>query len=144
MKVTARVFDRATHAQKRYARLKEHFAHFYDGVTYLSELASPIKDITLSAELATNCFDVSFLGMKLRFHFVACYGQDEELRGKVVVVREAPAFSECPDIVGSFLFNGQGISDFEATDGEGELDMAYSAAEIVLHFLDQSLAKPLP
>lgn len=144
MKLTDKVFDRIDHVGRRYAQFSEIFAQFLKGCTYLTDPSSPVKGIALSVSLDQNHFDVLFAGMVVRFHFVAGYGADSALTGRVIVIRVSPTFSDTPDIIGSFLFNGQGITDFEVSDGSDKLEIEYNAAEIVLHFLDQALAKPLP
>ena len=144
MKLISKVFDRAAYAQKRYGRLNEHFVQFLAGAAFLTEPASPVKGLAFSEALNANYFDAFFLGMQIRFRLHAYYGSDDALLGKVVVVREVPTFSEVSDIIGSFSFNGQGTTDFEVAEGADNIEMKYSAAEIILHFLDLSLGKPLP
>ncbi len=144
MKLTEKVFDRIDHVARRYARFKEGFASFLKGTEYLTDSSSPIKGLSLIASLDENHFDVLFVGITIRFSFLVVYGTDGILSGRVVVVRVSPTFSDKKDIIGSFSFNSQGTTDFETLDGNDKLDIGYNAAEIVLHFLDQALAKPVP
>lgn len=144
MKLTEKVFDRVDHVARRYARFNEGFSSLLKGAEYLTEPSSPIKGLSLNASLDQNFFEVLFAGMTIRFCFFVAYGIDGALAGRVGVVRVRPTFSDTQDIIGSFSFNGQGITDFDTSDGNDKLEISYNAAEIVLHFLDQALAKPLP
>lgn len=144
MKLTAKVFERMDHVARRYDRLKEGFSNFLKGSEYLTESSSSIKGLSLEASLDENHFDVMFAGITIRFFFLIAYSTDGVLSGRVVVIRINPTFSDEKDIIGSFSFNSQGTTDFETLDGNDKLEIGYNAAEIVLHFLDQALAKPVP
>jgi len=144
MKLTENVYDRADHAAKRYARFKEAFACFLKGAAHLTEPTFPIKGLSIGPFLDTNQFDVTFVGMTIRFRFLMLYDTDNTLTGRVVVARNPPAFSDTPEIIGAFSFNGHGITDFEIDEDRDKLGIEYYASEIILHFLDKALAKPLP
>lgn len=144
MKLTEKVFDRIDHVARRFARFSEGFAGFLKGAEYLTEPSSPIKGLSFNAALDKNFFEALFAGMTIRFCFFVAYGTDGVLAGHVVVIRVRPTFSDTPDIIGSFSFNSHGITDFDTLDGNDKLEISYNAAEIILHFLDQALAKPLP
>ncbi|MBU0910489.1 MAG: hypothetical protein KKA54_15705 [Proteobacteria bacterium] len=144
MKLTENVIDRAEYAAKRYDSFKEAFVRFMKGAAYLTEPSSPIRGLSIEPSLDKNHFDVTFVGMTIRFCFLVQYGTDNALTGRVVIVRETPTFSDTPDIIGAFSFNGKGVTDFDVAEGDDKLEIEYNAVEIVLHFLDQALAKPFP
>lgn len=143
MKLTEKVFDRIAHVARHYSRIQDRFASFLKETEYLTKSSSPIKGLSINASLEDNYFDVLFAGMTIRFSLLVTYSSDGVSSGRVVVVRVSPVFSDKKDIIGSFTFNGQGITDFESADDNDKLDIGYNASEIVLHFIDQAIAKPL-
>lgn len=128
---------------RRYSDLKARFDSFFNEAQYLLDPSSKIVNLSFDAVLDKNYFEVSFAGMQLRFQFVPSFLEDGSLHGTVYCLRESPNFTESKDIIGTFTFNGRGITNFEVDDGNDALEIGYNAAEIIMHFVNQALAKPL-
>ena len=145
MKLTEDVLNRTVNAQKQHRRLKAiFFENFRRGAEYLTDEECPIKDLTLASSLDENYFDIFFLEMQIRFRFFTYYGADDVLTGKVAVLRQSPTLSKTPDVIGGFSFNAEGMTDFEAAEGNKKIEIGHGAKAIILHFIDQALLKPLP
>lgn len=128
---------------RRYPDLKARFDSFFNGAQYLLAPASSIVNLSFEANLDKNYFDVLFAGMRLRFKFIPFTLEDSSLHGSVFCLRESPKFIESKDIIGTFTFNGRGITNFEVDDGNDALEIEYNAGDIIMHFVNQALAKPL-
>ena len=145
MKLTEDVLNRTVDAQKKHRRMKAiFFENFRRGAEFLTDEEGPIKELMLGSSPEENYFDIFFLEMQIRFRFFTCYGADDALTGKVVVLRQSPALSKIPDVIGGFSFDAEGITDIEAAEGNGKIEIGRSAQQIILHFIDQALLKPLP
>jgi len=143
MQLTDDVLHRVMQAERQYVRLKQIFASFLDNANYLVSPQSAIKSIRLEVSPEGDFLDVFFAGIQVRFLFLICSGEDGSHRGNIVCSREAPNFSQCKDIVGSFTFSSAGITDFEVADGHDKIEMGYHANEIILHFVDKTIGTPL-
>ena len=135
MKFDHMVLKRSASAHLQYARLKQAFKEFVDaGSAYLARPDPPIAGIKLEVNLHENYFDVFFVGMHVRFQFLVRKGTDGAMIGAVVVVRKSPTFSNEPDLIGSFMLTPEGKTEYEDA----------TAAEVVLHWLDEALEHQMP
>ena len=144
MKPSKHIFEQANFTLKRYGRYKEIFKRFFNSAKLLTKPDTPVEGVVLKPLLDENYFDTFFGGMRIRFLFLESYGVDDILMGKIVAVRVWPTFSESPDIIASFTFDGEGFTDFEVADGNDKVNIEYKAAEIILLILDLALRKPFP
>jgi len=141
MKITDRIVDRTAFAARVHGYLKWHFERFFHSAGYLMQPTSPVKGLVLRPVLDMDYFEVSFLGMRIRFQFVLQCASDGFLGGKVIAVRESYGLPNCDGNVGGFMFDAQGFTDFDDSMSGGRLDIGYGAAEIILHFFDQAIIK---
>jgi hypothetical protein len=144
MKLSKQIFDQANSSLKKYGRFKEIFKRFFNSANFLTAPDTPVEGVVFKPFLDENYFDTYFDGMRIRFLFLQNYVSDDELMGKIVAVRVWPTFSETPDIVASFTFDGEGFTEFEIANGQDKVNIEYKAAEIILLVLDQALRKPFP
>lgn len=144
MELTKNVIERIAHVDKRYVRFRQVFATFVERAQLLVGPDSNIKGLRLETSAQENILDVFFAEMQIRFLLLVCYGEDGSPRGRVVCSREIPNLSDTNDILGSFSFSGQGATDFDVEQGHDPVEMEYHAIEIVLHFLNLAIGKPLP
>lgn len=143
MKLIPNNHEKSIQTGRRYLELKARFDSFFNGAQYLLDPSSKIVNLSFDASLDNNYFNVLFAGMQLRFQFVPSLLEDSSLHGVVYCLRESPKFIESKDIIGTFIFNGRGITDFEVDDGNDRLEIEYNAGDIIMHFVNQALAKPL-
>lgn len=143
MKLIPNSHEKIIQIGRRYSDLKARFHSFFNGAQYLLDPSSRIANLAFEAVLDKDYFDVSFAGMQLRFQFVPSFLEDGSLHGTVYCLRESPKFNEPKDIIGTFTFNGRGITNFEVDEGDDALEIEYNAGEILMHFVHQALAKPL-
>lgn len=144
MKLPEKINERASFAAKRYAKLKDIFGQFFaESARCLGDARSPVKGVDLVPSLDANYFDASFVGMKIRFLFSAQYNTDNSLMGQIVALRENQKSSNTLEVIGRLSFDGQGITDFEEADGNEKLEITHIAPEIILHFFEQALSKPM-
>lgn len=141
MELTKRAETRIVHAERQYLRLNRVFSSFVERASFLEGSQSPLTTFKPLASPDGDSLDVVGVGIHLKFVFLLCYGQDGTPKGRVVCLRETPRFSEAKDIIGSFTFSGSGTTDFEIKDGEDTVEMDYHTIEIILHFVDQAIAK---
>lgn len=144
MELTKNVFERIAQVDKRHVRFMQIFATFVERVQFLGGPNSTIKGIKLEAAAQENILDVFFAGIRIRFLLLVCYGEDASPRGRVVCSRKIQNLFDTNDIVGSFTFSGQGVTDFDVEQGHESVEMEYHAIDIVLHFVNLAIGKPLP
>ncbi len=143
MKPSKQIFDHANFTTKRYGRYKEIFKRFFNSAKLLTEPDTPVEGVVFKPSLDENYFDIFFDGTRLRFLFLESYAADDTLMGKIIAVRVWPTFSESPDIIASFTFDGEGFTNFEVADGHDKVNIEYKSAEIILLIFDLALRKPL-
>lgn len=139
MNIENNIVNKIVYAERRYVRLKEKFAEFAQGAEYFLDPGCEIKSVVVSVSENCEYFDAFFATIQIRFHFTVCYAADNSLRGKVICILQSPSFTDTKKIIGTFTFNGQGEADFEVPKSADKIELAYSAVEIVLHFLDQGI-----
>ena len=145
MKLTTDIISRIDNTQKQHRRMKAIFlGNFRRGAEFLTDEEGLFKELSLGSSLEENYFDIFFLEMQIRFHFSTCYGADDALTGNVAVLRQSPTFTKTPDVIGNFSFNIEGITDFEVAEGNDRIELGRYSKEIILHFINQALLKPLP
>ncbi len=144
MKLAKQIFDQANYTMKMYGRYKEIFKRFFNSAKFLTQADTPVEGVVLKPMLEENYFDVFFSGVRIRFLFLANYGEDGVFAGKIVAVRVWPTFSETPDIIASFTFDGEGFANFELANDSDKINIEFKAAEIVLLVLDAVVRKPFP
>jgi hypothetical protein len=143
MKIIENVHEKTVAASKRYSRLKSGFERFYSGGQYLTAQQSRLENFVFQPFLESNYFEVLFLGMQIRFLFVSLYDENNSLQGNVICTKYHFGHSEKLIQIGTFKFDGQGMTDFEVDEGQDRLEIEYNAPEIILHFINQALATPL-
>lgn len=144
MQISHKVVDEIIHVERRYARLAQIFAEFVERAQYLAGENSPLKTLKLQVSADGNSLDAIFAGIHLRFQLLPVYGEDGSVRGRVVCSRQVPGLYKDSDVLGSFTFFGNGNTDFNVEEGGDPIDMEYHAIEIVLHFVQMAIQKPLP
>ena len=142
MELSENIIEQVVQATRQYGRLKGAFARFVERASLLATSQSPIQGVRFAASPESDFLDVFVAGIQLRFQFHLCYGKDRSARGSIVCSREAPCFAETKDIVGSFTFSGNGITDIEVKDGGDKPEMDYHAIYIIAYFIDKAIAKP--
>jgi hypothetical protein len=143
MKLIPNSHDKMIHVSRRYLDLKARFDGFFNGAQYLLDPSSKIVNLAFDTALEKDYFDVLFTGMQIRFKFIPFALEDGSLHGSVYCLRESPRFIESKDIIANFTFNGRGITNFEVDEGSDALEIEYNAGDIIMHFVNQALAKPL-
>ena len=143
MKISHKVVDEIIHIERRYTRLTQIFAGFVERAQYFVEENSPLKALELKVSADGSSLDANFAGIHLRFQLLPGYGDDGSVRGRVVCSRQIPGLYKESDILGSFTFLGNGNTDFEVEQGGDPIEMEYHAIEIVLHFVQMAIQKPL-
>lgn len=143
MQISHKVVDEIIHVERRYTRLTQIFAGFVERAKYLVGENSPLKAFKLKVSADENSLDAIFAGIHLRFQLLPGYGEDGSVRGRVVCSRQVPGLYKESDILGSFTFLGNGNTDFEVEQGSDPIEMEYHAIEIVLHFVQMAIQKPL-
>ncbi len=143
MKISHKVVDEIIHIERRYTRLTQIFAGFVERAQYLVGENSRLKVLKLKVSADGSSLDAIFAGIHLRFQLLPGYGEDGSVRGWVVCSRQIPGLYKESDILGSFTFLGNGNTDFEVEQGGDPIEMEYHAIEIVLHFVQMAIQKPL-
>lgn len=143
MQISHKVVDEITNFERRYTRLTQIFVDFVERAHYLVGEHSPLKALKLKVSVDGSSLEAIFAGIHLRFQLLPGYGEDGSVRGRVVCSRQIPGLYKESDILGSFTFLGNGNTDFEVEQGSYPIDMEYHAIEIVLHFVQMAIQKPL-
>ena len=144
MKLTENVYNRIVATQKQHIRLKAlFFENFKRGAEFLTDEEAPIKGLTLTPSLEGNYFDISYLDMQIRFAFFTYYGADDVLTGKVVALRKITALTSITDVIGNFSFDIDETTDFEVAEGDKKIEIGYRSKDILLHFIELAILKPM-
>lgn len=143
MQISHKVVDEIIRVERRYTRLTQIFASFVERAQYLVGENSQLKALKLKVSADGSSLDAIFAGIHLRFQLLPGYGEDEVVRGRVVCSRQIPGLYKESDILGCFTFLGNGNTDFEVEQGNDPIEMEYHAIEIVLHFVQMAIQRPL-
>ena len=144
MKIDANIVQYMAQVERKMNRFRAVFSGFIEGVKWLKQPSFPVQEIEFRASPQNDYLDVLFAGMSIRFVLLIGYGEDGEARGRIVCLRQVPVLSEKRDVIGTFLFTGQGVTDFEVDVGNDPIEMEYHAGLIVLHYINQAIKLPLP
>ncbi len=144
MQIGHKVVDEIIHVERRYTRLARIFADFVEKTQYLAGESSPLKALKLQVSADSSSLDALFAGIHVRFQLLPGYGEDGSVLGRVVCSRQIPGLHRDSDILGCFTFSGNGNTDFNVEQGHDPIEMEYHAIEIVLHFVQIAIQKPLP
>ncbi|MDP3087651.1 MAG: hypothetical protein Q8M99_05630 [Methylotenera sp.] len=139
----AQAYEKTVHFDKRYPALVDGFERFYRGSQFLINSKWKIPGFLFEPPTGNNYFDVFFAGMRLRFQMVATALEDGSLLGTIYCLRITPKFKELEDVIGSFTYNGQGITDFEVEENKDRIEIEHMAPEIIVNFINLALLKPL-
>jgi hypothetical protein len=143
MKITENVYEKIVAASRRYSRLKSAFERFYAGGQYLSEQQSRLESFVFQPSFESNKFEILFLGMRIQFLFVPLFDGNNALQGNVICSKHHHVHSDKLIQIGSFKFDGQGMTDFEVDEGQDKLEIEFKAIDIMLHFVNEALITPL-
>lgn len=110
---------------------------------FLADKNSSFKELKLTTSTDANSFDVAFAGIRVTFQLIPGYAEDGAVRGRVVCIRKIRGPCEEGDFLGSFMFQGNGNTDFEVVAGQDPISMEDDVTKIVLRFLDSAIRKPL-
>ena len=144
MQISPKVVDEINHLERRYTRLAQVFAVFVERARYLVGENSPLKVLKMQVSADGSSLDAIFAGIHVRFQLLPSYAADGSVLGRVVCSRQISGLYKDNDILGCFTFLGNGNTDFNVDQGSDPIEMEYHAIEIVLHFVQMAIQKPLP
>lgn len=141
MKIQADIIKRFENADRRFNQLTPMFAAFVKALDFFSDLRCPVRDVHVSTTedplLVLVRYRTVLIGISM-----LCELSDRGIgTGRIVCSLEKPSFSKEKKIIGSFGFNGQGLTDHEVTPGDDPVSLEYMAPQIVLSFLHLALQK---
>jgi len=144
MQISNKVIEEIALVDRRFTRFLQIFAGFVERAQYLIEENSKFKSFQLEISAEGNRLDAIFAGIRVRYQLLPSYGEDRSVRGRVMCLRQIPGLCDDNDILGSFTFMGNGITDFEVEPGHDPIELENDAVKIVLHFIALAIDKPLP
>lgn len=144
MQISPKVVDEIIYLERRHTRLTQIFSVFVERAQYLVGENSPLKGFKMQVSPDSSSFDVIFAGLHVRFQLLPGYAADGSVLGRVVCSRQISGLYKDNDILGYFTFLGNGNTDFNIEQGCDPIEMEYHAIEIVLHFVQMAIQKPLP
>ena len=143
MKIDTNVVQRMAQVERKLNRFRTVFSGFIESAKWLKQPSFPVQGIELQVSPQNDYLDVFFAGISIRFLLLIGNGEDGEVRGRRICLRQIPLLSEKRDVVGTFLFSGQGVCDLEVDVGNDPIEMEYNAGLIVLHYIDKAIKLPL-
>lgn len=143
MKLISNSYEKALRLVKINKEFKYYFERFFDESQRLTDPNYGFPGISFEANLERNYFDVSYLGVHLRFEFNLCIGEDGVAEANIYCSKESPNFSKEKNIIGAFKFNRAGITNFETDNDQETVSLEYRAIELISHFIYLSATKPL-
>jgi hypothetical protein len=143
MKLISNSYQKALHLSNLNKELKYFFERFFNESQRLTDPTYGFSGISFEDNLERNFFDVSYLGVQLRFEFNLCIGEDGVAEGNIYCSKESPNFSKEKNIIGTFKFDQAGKTNFESDNDQETVRLQYQAIEIISHFIYLSTTKPL-
>ncbi len=143
MKLISNSYEKALHLVKINKEFKYYFERFLNESLRLTDPNYGFPGISFEAHLETNYFDVSYLGVHLRFEFNLCIDEDGVAEANIYCSKESPNFSQEKNIIGVFKFDHAGKTNFETDNDQETVILQYRGIEIISHFIYLSATKPL-
>lgn len=102
--------------------------------------AADLRTISVSDRLEDGSIEATFHGVRIKFEPLLVFGPDRQPRVRVVVMHCHSTYGILiQDLLGSFHFDDDGVTDL-LCDAEGSFPrMDSDAPEIVLRFLDAAM-----
>lgn len=144
MQLNERVIDRMRIAGSRFETLKRVFGAFIGSLDFFARPKCPVEGVTIAVQ--DGCFfKASFTAVAVGFRLLHVQNPGGVASAVVVCTLEAPNFTETkPPVIGSFTFTTQGETDFEVAEDEDKVHIELNGPEIVLHFINEALARSQP
>jgi len=144
MRLSDQVIQRVGLAGRRFLKLKSVFDAFIEELSFFSEPRCPTPGVTIEKSADGYFFTASFTSVVVGFRLLHVQETDQPAAVKVVCTLESPFFTKNKPVIGAFTYNGQGDTDFEVDEGADPINLNGAAPEIVLHFIVEALAWPVP
>jgi hypothetical protein len=143
MRLLPTAINRFAAADRRFDQFTQKFAGFVARtLDYFSEQRCPVRGVLVTRTDDPLAVIVTYRTVTLGIHMLCELTHEGAASGRVLCTLEKPSFSKEKRLLGSFSFNSQGITDFEADEGDDPIDLEYMAPEIVLTLLHQALQLP--
>jgi hypothetical protein len=127
-------------AQNRFLKLRDQFKTFVGQLEFFGNPRCPVQGVSVSGLADDLSFLVQFATIQLSMRLHLEVGDQGVAKGKVLVHLHKPWLNnDTPVLLGSFTFNGQGVTDIQDASGQDPAEMDTHAPEIVAHFLGLAL-----
>ncbi len=102
--------------------------------------AGELRSISVSDVLDNGSIEATFQGVHIKFELLLIFGPDRSPRGRVVVMQCHCTYGQpTQDLLGSFTFGDDGVTDLEP-DSEGNFPrIDAQAPAIILRFLESAM-----
>lgn len=99
--------------------------------------AGDLKSVSVSDVLDNGTIEATFHGVRIAFAFLPVFGASHNPRGRVIVMNCHCLYgTPKQDLLGSFTFGEDGVTDLDPDSAGRWLHMKTDGASIVLRYLD--------
>lgn len=127
-------------AKRRYAKFQERFDEFSKALEWFDSPQSQLKGVEHERSDDNRTETIKFEGVTIAFRLTRLISAVEGgPRILVLCTLENPVIGEDKPHLGSFTFNDEGLTDFEAADMMDVPDVMGNAPDIVIHYLHLAL-----
>jgi len=102
-----------------------------------------LQNLIYEPNLANDYFLLLLGGIHLKFQFSLISNADKVLRGQVFCLRERLNNSASTEVIGSFTFNGRGITDIDPDRYGDAITIQDYADDIIEYYINEALSRPL-
>lgn len=145
MQLKPNLVERIGYVDKRFNQLREKFSVFLTNLDYFAEPKCHIPGVKVTKAADGLSCSVAFATVVIEDRFLVSMRKDGSgPTGHVICTLEAPLFMEEVPLLGSFTFKGKGTTDFEPPANADPIEIDTHAAELVMHFVELALQRPMP
>ena len=139
MKLQSNLIDCFASADRRFTQFTQKFEEFVDALEFFNEQRCPVSGIVITKTDDPLVVQATYRTVSVSVRMLCELSETSVATARVVCILEKPSFQTEKRRVGSFTYNGQGMANFEASDGSDPIEVQYMAPEIMLNFLHSAL-----
>ena len=139
MKLQTDLVNRFKSADRRFDRFTEHFVAFTTALDDFADAQCPVRGVKITKSDDLHSFAVTYRTVTIDIRMLCELSDTGTATARVICTLARPSFSLDSKVLGSFGFDGQGISDHEVAEGDDPVGMDHMAREIVLSFVQLAL-----
>ena len=139
MKLQTDLLNRFKSADRRFDRFTENFAAFTMALDDFADAQCPVRGVKITKSDDPHFFAVAYRTVTIDIRMLCELSDTGTATARVICTLARPSFAMERKVLGSFTFDGQGVTDHEVDEGDDPVGMDYMAHEIVLSFVQLAL-----